>query len=96
LPRGLGTTGMRTPLPPVSGPQPIRVANNTGHNQLGAENWPGPTTHPAPYTLLNLRPGALGARIGRRFYFQGVERDGRSAATVPYSVTNGQRWIVVP
>jgi VCBS repeat protein len=96
LPRGIGTTGMRTPLPPVTGRQPIRVANNTGHHQLGLENWPGPPTRPAPSVLLNLPPGALAARIGRHFYFQGVERDDRSAGTAPYSVTNGQQWVVVP
>ncbi|MBI1853987.1 MAG: VCBS repeat-containing protein [Planctomycetes bacterium] len=97
LPRGIGVTGMRTPIPPVQGTQPIRIANNTGHNQLGLEDWPGPTTRPAPYTLLTLPPGGpLSSRIGRRFYFQGVERDDRSAGTIGYSVTNGQQWLVVP
>jgi hypothetical protein len=96
LPKGIGTIGMRTPIPPVSGVQPFRIANNTGRAILGSENWPGPTTVQAPFTLLNIPPGALTPRIGRRIYFQGIERDDRSSGTASYSVTNGQKWEIVP
>ncbi|MBI1850330.1 MAG: hypothetical protein HYR85_08310 [Planctomycetes bacterium] len=72
LPQGLGMSCMPMPTNPGS-PQPLKRANNIGHNGLlGTENWPGPTTQPAPYTLLNLA-GGLG-RTGN-FFFQGIMVD---------------------
>jgi thrombospondin type 3 repeat protein len=97
LPSNVGTMCMRTPISPRLGEQPIYIANNIGGlSILGVENWPGPRTTQAPFGLLNLPPGLLTSRIGQRFFFQGIERDSRSAATIPYSVTNGQQWVIVP
>ncbi len=68
-PFGLGSTCRATPLNRGVPGQPKRIANSIGFPaQLGAEDWPGPPTSPAPTTLLN-----LGAGLGRtgRFLFQG-------------------------
>ena len=84
LPMGVGTICRATPLNPGPG-QPVRIANNTGRPQAGSENWPGPNTQQAPYTLLNL-PGGLG-RTGT-FYFQGIQFD-PGAPNALAGVTNG-------
>jgi hypothetical protein len=84
LPQSVGTICRVTPLNP--GPvQPAKIANNTGFPQAGTENWPGPPTQPAPFTLLNLPTG-----IGRAgtFYFQGIEFD-PGAPNGRAGVTNG-------
>jgi glucose/arabinose dehydrogenase len=97
LPNGIGTTCKRTPIPPQMGQQPAKRANNIGFTgQLGTEDWPGPQTQPAPWLLLNLPPGTLNGRVGVKIYFQGLQRDDRSAGTAPYSVTNGQQWCILP
>ncbi|MBI3844931.1 MAG: hypothetical protein HY292_09865 [Planctomycetes bacterium] len=85
LPQSIGTACM--PMPPNPGtPQPLRRANNIGVAQfLGTENWPGPSTLPAPYTLLNL-PAGLG-RTGN-FFFQGIMIDA-FAPNGRAGVTNG-------
>jgi hypothetical protein len=94
IPRGIGVSCMPTPLHRPDTPQPLRIANNIGFtSQLGVENWPGPATQPAPYTLLNL-PG--GVRRVARFYFQGIIRDDRSAGTEPFSATNGLQVELTP
>jgi hypothetical protein len=84
LPQGVGSICRATPLNPGPG-QPVRIVNNVGRPQLGTENWPGPPTHPAPTTLLNL-PGGL-AHTGT-FFFQGIILDPGSPSGVA-GVTNG-------
>ena len=85
LPQGIGMSCM--PMPPNPGaPQPLRRANNIGFTPvLGVENWPGPATHAAPYTLLNL-PAGLG-RTGS-FFFQGIMLDA-NAPNGRAGLTNG-------
>ncbi|MBI3847875.1 MAG: YncE family protein [Planctomycetes bacterium] len=84
LPLGIGISCMPTPLNPGA-PQPRKIANNTGAPALGVENWPGPPTHAAPYTLLNL-PGGLG-RLGT-FFVEGLMVDS-NAPNGRAAVTNG-------
>ncbi|MBI1853605.1 MAG: hypothetical protein HYR85_24980 [Planctomycetes bacterium] len=84
LPMGVGRICRVTPINGGAG-QPARIANNTGRPQAGTENWPGPQTLPAPYTLLNL-PGGLG-RSGT-FFFQGIQFDAGSPSGLA-GVTNG-------
>ncbi len=89
-PAGIGVMCMPTPLN-AGGPQPRRIANTIGRAaQLGAENWPGPPTQPAPYTLLDL-PAGLG-KAGR-FFLQGIMVDpnapnGRAGVTNGLAVTS--------
>ncbi|MBI1852566.1 MAG: hypothetical protein HYR85_19660 [Planctomycetes bacterium] len=95
LPAQLGQIAM--PMRLTGGaPQPRYIANNIpGTNaQLGAENWPGPNTLQAPYTLLNLPTGT--GHPGLRLYFQGIVRDDRAAGPHSYSVTNGIQVEVGP
>ncbi len=84
LPRRAGTTCMPTPAS-SGGPQPFRIANTTGHQILGGENWPGPPTRPAPYRLLSLPQGLM--RQGT-FFLQGIVKD-RDAGSPLAQVTNG-------
>jgi YVTN family beta-propeller protein len=84
LPLGIGVSCMPTPLSTGS-PHPRKIANNVGVAALGVENWPGPQTQPAPYTLLNLASG-LG-RTGT-FFLQGLEVD-PNAPNGRIAVTNG-------
>ncbi len=85
LPQSTGVTCMPTPLSPGT-PQPRRLANNIGFPaQLGTENWPGPPTQQAPFTLVNL-PGGIG-RQGT-FFIQGIMLDA-NAPNGQAGVTNG-------
>ncbi|MBI1853611.1 MAG: immunoglobulin domain-containing protein [Planctomycetes bacterium] len=84
LPQGVGEIAFPTPLT-GNLPHPLRIANNTGRPALGAENWPGPPTQMAPYTLLNL---PTGVRRAGTFYFQGIIFDGQSPSGQA-AVTNG-------
>ncbi|MBI3847896.1 MAG: hypothetical protein HY292_24945 [Planctomycetes bacterium] len=86
-PQGLGTSCFPTPLTSHNNPQPrSQKANNIGRtNLLGVENWPGPPTQPAPYTLLNLPTGLH--RTGT-FFFQGIQLDA-GAPNGQAGVTNG-------
>ena len=90
LPAGIGVTCLPTPLNGPGGPQPKRIANNIGYTgQLGAENWPGPPTSPAPAVLLSLVP------VGRpiTLFAQGLVLDSASVhGTV--AVTNGIEVVV--
>ncbi len=58
LPFGIGSGVRPMPLTSSCSPQPVRIANNLGFTSvLGAENFPGPASQPAPYTLLDLAGG---------------------------------------
>ncbi len=85
-PQGIGTTCFPTPITSGSPqPRPERANNIGAIPQLGAENWPGPPTQPAPYTLLNFPAGIN--RTGT-FFFQGFELD-PGAPNGQAGVTNG-------
>jgi hypothetical protein len=84
-PFGLGMTCRATPLNVGAPGQPKKIANSIGFpGQLGAEDWPGPPTAPAPTTLLS-----LGSGIGRTgvFLFQGFIVD-TAAPNGQAAVTN--------
>ena len=62
---------------------PKKIANNIGKAILGKENWPGPETTPAPFTLIHA-PDGLG--FEGIFTLQGIVVDadapnGRAAIT---------------
>ena len=84
-PSGLGMMCRATPLNAGAPGQPKKIANSIGFPaQLGAEDWPGPPTAPAPATLLS-----LGAGLGRTgtFLFQGFIIDS-AAPNGQAAVTN--------
>ena len=84
LPGGIGWTCLPTPLDP-GGPQPKRIANTLGYpGFLGAENWPGPPTSPAPTVLLSLP--AVGRSL--TLFAQGIIADTASLHG-EVAVTNG-------
>ncbi len=95
LPASLGSIAL--PMKLTGGtPRPRRIANSIPGSaaQLGAENWPGPPTSPAPATLLNV-PSGLGI-AGVTVAFQGIVRDARAPGTKPFAVTNGIVIEVLP
>jgi hypothetical protein len=95
LPASLGSLAL--PMKLTGGtPRPRRIANSIPGSapQLGAENWPGPPTAPAPTTLLAV-PAGLGIS-GVTLVFQGLVRDARAPGTKPFSVTNGVVIEVAP
>lgn len=95
LPASLGDIAL--PMKLTGGtPRPRRIANSIPGSsaQLGAENWPGPPTSPAPTTLLAV-PSGLGV-AGVTVVFQGLVRDSRAPGAQPFAVTNGIVIEVAP
>ncbi len=82
-PRGLGTSGLPTPLNAGSANQPKTVWNNLGYRQrLGR---PDLESSPAPSTILD-RPTGIGYSV--TFTLQGFIADLASEADGPLSLTN--------
>ncbi|MBI1853612.1 MAG: immunoglobulin domain-containing protein [Planctomycetes bacterium] len=84
LPMFIGDIAAHTPFSHTP-PQPLKIANNTGHAIAGVENWPGPPTQSSPYVLLDLPNGLH--RVGT-FYLQGIIVD-TNAPNGQAGVTNG-------
>ncbi len=85
LPFLIGQSSMPTPLSSGCTPQPVKIANNIGFPEfLGAEDWPGPPTQPAPRVVLFI-PG-----VGREvtLFLQGFILDSASPQG-QIAVTNG-------
>ncbi|MBI1849142.1 MAG: hypothetical protein HYR85_02240 [Planctomycetes bacterium] len=93
VPHNLGRTCLPTYWSGLL-PRPARTANTIGHpNVLGADNWPGPPTPPAPAVLLNFPSGLQ--RPGLRAYVQGIiETD--QFGSPSFFVTNGLHLRVTP